>query len=68
MTRQPHAFFGELIEARRLDLALAEAAEFAIAEVVGEYEDDVRLALLGLAAGRASQEAQSAPVGCVGFW
>jgi hypothetical protein len=45
--RQPHAFGGELVNARRgcaPENAAAVAAEFAVAEIVGQDEDDVGLA------------------------
>ena len=42
MAHEPHALGGQLVEMRRFDLVLAIAAEFTIAEVIGEDEDDVR--------------------------
>ncbi|OHB72155.1 MAG: hypothetical protein A2V70_20800 [Planctomycetes bacterium RBG_13_63_9] len=40
--RKPHTLLGHAIEVRRPDHLLAVAAEVAIAEIVGQDEDDVR--------------------------
>jgi hypothetical protein len=40
--REPHAVFRKLIEVRRLDLLLSVATEIAVAEIVGQDENDVR--------------------------
>jgi hypothetical protein len=42
--REAHSLGGETVEVGRLDLFLAVAAEFAVAEIVGQDEDDVGLA------------------------
>ena len=39
--REAHALRGQAVEVRRLDLLLAVAAEVAIAQVVGQDENDV---------------------------
>ena len=41
--REPHALVRERVEVRCLDDGMAVAGEVAIAEVVGEEEDEVRL-------------------------
>ena len=40
--RQPRAFGRHAVEIRRLELRVAEAAEIAVAEVVGQDDDDIR--------------------------
>ena len=39
--RESHAFFGDLVDVRRADFRLAEGTDIAVAEVIGEEEDDV---------------------------
>jgi hypothetical protein len=51
--REAHALGGELVEVRRLNQLLPVAAEFPIAEIVGEDEDDVWFGRLR--AGRGDQ-------------
>ena len=41
VAREAHAAGGQRVEVRRADPLLAEAAEFAVAEIVGEHEHDV---------------------------
>ena len=41
--REPHPFGGQSVDMRRLDLLLPVAAQFGIAQVVGQDVDDVRL-------------------------
>ncbi len=52
--READAVCCKLIEIGRLDLLLAVAAEFAVAEIVGEEEDDIRLS--GFRGGRDGGE------------
>ena len=40
---ESHAVGGQAIEIRRFDLLLAVAAEVAVAEVIGQDEDDIGL-------------------------
>lgn len=48
---EAHTVFGELVEVRSLDFFLPVAADFSVAEIVGENENDVRF-LSGLETGR----------------
>ena len=41
MLRQPHALLGQTVEIGRSNQLLAEAADFAVTQIVGQKEDDV---------------------------
>ena len=45
MAGEDHPFAGEAIDVRRADDLLAVVADFAVAEVIGQDEDDVRARL-----------------------
>ena len=55
---EEHALKGEVIDVRRLDLLLPETSEFAVPEVVGEDEDDVRLSLTSFAGVKGGCDAE----------
>jgi len=42
--RETHSFRGEFVDVRRLKLLLSVAAQFTVAQVIGENKNDIRFA------------------------